>query len=381
MSHIVSAAAAIDAALNDATDLSNFPDLIDLKEKIARLETQLARGHEVHELCSAGVPRDQARVIVLRSEHDWRDSVPVAHQDNILGALQQLSAASTRRDAIYELAADAAEDYSPWQTLKYTRELVRRENERLSKDPFEAVRQRKLRLHSQDEHGGCRLNGYLPAAPAALMRSLMDIAFKHAADHSDADDLRTIDQRNADAFAEVLKMASSKRISDTGHASLIISATTSDEMDWRTKFATNTDIDLSLFDIEMLAGDRVSDYIVVHDAKGAAGTLYYCGRHANFWQRIALIAQELVCQYPGCDVHAGRCDVHHVHPWSKNRRTDLNNLALLCRKHHRLVDDDWFGAHIEKWSGQSHWVDENGQWNRNNSPAANRAAGSRIRSD
>jgi hypothetical protein len=54
-------------------------------------------------------------------------------------------------------------------------------------------------------------------------------------------------------------------------------------------------------------------------------------------QRRAVIARDRHCIVPGCRRKAQWCDVHHVHWWDHGGPTDLENLALICRRHHRLV--------------------------------------------
>lgn len=53
------------------------------------------------------------------------------------------------------------------------------------------------------------------------------------------------------------------------------------------------------------------------------------------------------CVFPGCDLPPSWCDGHHVVTWTKGEGpTDLNNLVLLCRKHHtRVHSDDWDLVH------------------------------------
>ena len=59
-------------------------------------------------------------------------------------------------------------------------------------------------------------------------------------------------------------------------------------------------------------------------------------------QRRALEARDgRVCAMPGCDRTHG-LDGHHICHWSRGGRTDLENLVLLCRFHHRLFHDDGF---------------------------------------
>jgi hypothetical protein len=50
--------------------------------------------------------------------------------------------------------------------------------------------------------------------------------------------------------------------------------------------------------------------------------------------RKAVVARDRHCQHPGCRVPAKWCDVHHVVHWIDGGRTDLDNLVLLCRRHH-----------------------------------------------
>ena len=55
--------------------------------------------------------------------------------------------------------------------------------------------------------------------------------------------------------------------------------------------------------------------------------------------RIAVMARDLHCVFPGDDRPASWCDVHHLIPWSEDGPTNLDNLVLLCRHHHTLVHE------------------------------------------
>ncbi len=56
--------------------------------------------------------------------------------------------------------------------------------------------------------------------------------------------------------------------------------------------------------------------------------------------RRALQARDRQCRFPGCN--ARRCDVHHVEHWADGGATRLDNLVLLCRRHHRAVHEEGF---------------------------------------
>ncbi len=49
-----------------------------------------------------------------------------------------------------------------------------------------------------------------------------------------------------------------------------------------------------------------------------------------------LVARDGTCRFPGCPRRAARCDIDHAHPWDDGGRTDRDNLAPLCRRHHQL---------------------------------------------
>ena len=56
--------------------------------------------------------------------------------------------------------------------------------------------------------------------------------------------------------------------------------------------------------------------------------------------RRALLARDTRCRFPGCS--ARRCDAHHVVHWIDGGGTCLENLVLLCRRHHRAVHEGGF---------------------------------------
>jgi hypothetical protein len=50
--------------------------------------------------------------------------------------------------------------------------------------------------------------------------------------------------------------------------------------------------------------------------------------------RRAIHLRDQHCQYPGCRAPAAWCDVHHLVHWLFGGETNLENCALLCRRHH-----------------------------------------------
>jgi hypothetical protein len=56
-------------------------------------------------------------------------------------------------------------------------------------------------------------------------------------------------------------------------------------------------------------------------------------------QRTALAVRDGGCVFPGCGRPLAWCEAHHLRHWLHGGRTDLANLALVCRAHHRAVHE------------------------------------------
>ena len=74
--------------------------------------------------------------------------------------------------------------------------------------------------------------------------------------------------------------------------------------------------------------------------------------------RRALLVRDRRCMFPGCT--ARRCDAHHLEHWADGGPTTLDNLVLLCRRHHRTVHEGGF-AIVRQGDGSLHVVRPEGQ--------------------
>jgi hypothetical protein len=57
------------------------------------------------------------------------------------------------------------------------------------------------------------------------------------------------------------------------------------------------------------------------------------------------------CVFPGCS-HQRFVDAHHIQHWSAGGETSLDNLLLLCTRHHRLVHEGGFSIakdYLDRW--------------------------------
>jgi hypothetical protein len=59
--------------------------------------------------------------------------------------------------------------------------------------------------------------------------------------------------------------------------------------------------------------------------------------------RRALRRRDRGCRFPGCE-RRRFVDAHHIEHWALGGETSLDNLVLLCRRHHRLVHEGGYGV-------------------------------------
>jgi len=68
--------------------------------------------------------------------------------------------------------------------------------------------------------------------------------------------------------------------------------------------------------------------------------------------RQAIVPRDRGCVFPGCHRDPRDCDAHHIRPWQQHGPTSLDNAALLCPTHHRLVEPD---PHADPTTEHERW--------------------------
>jgi len=86
------------------------------------------------------------------------------------------------------------------------------------------------------------------------------------------------------------------------------------------------------------------------------GTITYT---ATDGQRRILAARDGGCMVPGCKRKARWCQAHHVIPWPQGM-TNINNLVLLCHRHHKQVHAKIIRLEPSGMPGQWVVTDRNG---------------------
>jgi 5-methylcytosine-specific restriction endonuclease McrA len=89
----------------------------------------------------------------------------------------------------------------------------------------------------------------------------------------------------------------------------------------------------------LLCGGRAR--AVLHDADGSPLDVGRSRRLVTRKLFYALLLRDAHCTHPGCRSRTG-LEAHHVRHWLHGGRTDLDNLVLLCRRHHHAHHDGLF---------------------------------------
>ena len=81
--------------------------------------------------------------------------------------------------------------------------------------------------------------------------------------------------------------------------------------------------------------------------------------------RRALDHRDGGCRFPGCGLRF--CDAHHITHWADGGETRLDNLVLLCRRHHRAVHEEGFRVEfVGNVKAEGEWPADGGcesRWN------------------
>lgn len=70
----------------------------------------------------------------------------------------------------------------------------------------------------------------------------------------------------------------------------------------------------------------------------------------------ALILRDAHCAFPGCTRPPIACDAHHVVHWADGGPTSLDNLMLVCRRHHTIVHNTPWSVRIDRDTGHPVWT-------------------------
>jgi hypothetical protein len=219
----------------------------------------------------------------------------------------------------------------------------------------ELLRRREVTL-ARNRDGSGRLTGRLSPETAATWETIMDTLSAPAPAEDGARDERSAGQRRHDALAEAgQRLLRSDSLPTAGGVPVtILARTTLAELESGTGLALTARGDLlSVRELAAMSSDA-EIVPVVCDENGQVLRLGRTRRLASRAQRLALASRDGGCTFPGCDRPAAWTEVHHVVPWQDGGATDLSNLCLVCRYHHREFEPR--GWQVRMAGGVPEWI-------------------------
>ena len=192
----------------------------------------------------------------------------------------------------------------------------------------EQVEQRRLKFSTWMD-GSLLISGQLdPVGGAAVLAVIVPLARK-----SGADDDRSPERRNADALVELASGGGSQaqiQVTSSLETLLALAGAPAAEMEHSLPVSSKT--------IERLACDS-SIARVLLNSESLVIDVGRSKRVVSEPGRRALAARDGHCKWPECDRPASRSAAHHVVHWIHGGSTDLDNLILLCHRHHWMVHE------------------------------------------
>ncbi|NDL56580.1 HNH endonuclease signature motif containing protein [Phytoactinopolyspora mesophila] len=197
--------------------------------------------------------------------------------------------------------------------------------------------------------GAVSISGVLPGGDesGAIVAAAIDALAKP----SGAEDERSPAQRRADALVELCRrqLNGGDLPSQGGEPAHVTVVTDLDTLEARAGGMGE------LGDGSILRGETVRrlacDAKISRIITGAGSQPLDVGRSQRTVtpaQRKALRVRDKGCRFPGCDRPVEWTDAHHLTAWARRGATDLDNMILLCRKHHTAVHEGgWSILRIE----------------------------------
>lgn len=369
-------------AWQQVLNMAQAAQAVVIREMEARTPDALAKvGDEL--ACALVCTGRLARDLVLRASFAgdrpaladaWAAGAVDARKVDVIVA-ETLAAEPGTVAAVVADALDRAQDLTAPQLARHVRGAV------IGADAAAAERRRvkeradrwvSMRL---SEHGMAFLSAYLPAEHATAAFTAVDALAGNAA--VDGDD-RTVDQRRADAFADVFTGILDRQATPDGtplptrhgqRVSLQVAVAASTLLGVDDNPAVLESYGPITAEVARELAQDATWRRVLTDATGqvcAVGSATY--RPGADLTR-TVIARDVTCTFPGCRQPASRCEIDHRVPYDFSRapagsvhdvQTCEANLHALCKHHHEAKTKGWWKVTWDPVTGISTWTDRHG---------------------
>jgi hypothetical protein len=284
---------------------------------------------------STGVPGGEA-ARVARTARRLRGlpATTRAWRDGSLSSGQVHAIAANVPDELVERFADVEPDLLPLirpLSVEHTATAMRRWRLITAEESLQDEPDRRLHV-SATLDGRHEIQGHLDAEGGAIVAAALRVA-----DSGDRD--KAVSQRQGDALVSVCQWFLDNQNAKLGG---------------RHRPHINVVVDLERLQGGVLDGpplDAASIKRLLCDAgihrvvtAGESTILDFGRTHrtvpATLWSAVVLRDQH--CRFPGCDRRSSWCEAHHLRHWQDGGATSLENLALLCsRHHHKCHEPGW----------------------------------------
>lgn len=172
------------------------------------------------------------------------------------------------------------------------------------------------------------MSGVIDPVGGAVVRTALEALAKPSGMHDD----RNREVRLADSLVELASGSKPANVQVTATVETLmgLAGASAGEMEFAVPLSSAT--------VRRLACDSTVVRVLVNE-KSVAIDVGRSKRIIDGALRKALKMRDGWCRWPGCERPASWCDGHHVVHWADGGPTDLENLVLLCRRHHRLVHE------------------------------------------
>jgi hypothetical protein len=279
----------------------------------------------------------------------------------VLARIRQVDPAAFRDDEAQLVEAARIHSMGDLHRVAaYWRQQIEREQ---LTDGEDAVRSRRALRASVTFMGMVRLDGDLDPETGETLLTALGAVLDAEARGRDEHDRRTPAQRRADALGEVcrqwLDVADRPLVGgERPHVAVLVDAGTlanADANEARCGEASPIDRPAAPAASSVgviselghvgpiptgLARRLACDASVMRVVMTAGSEPVDIGRRSAIvppGMRRAVIARDRHCRFPGCDRPPAWCDAHHVLHWADGGATAVENLLLLCRRHHRMI--------------------------------------------
>jgi hypothetical protein len=230
----------------------------------------------------------------------------------------------------------AAETRDPGQLVGVAKDFEHRVDAQAALREANRAYERRYLHVSEPMDGFVRLDGLLDTEGGAIVRRAIDAGLlpeKH--------DDRTAGQRRADRLVDLCRAGSSPKVSGGSPSGWHLIVKASVETLTGTAGAPAGELEgggtLPAETVRRIACDSAISRMIGQGE--LAGEITHASRTTPPATKRAVAVRDRHCVFPGCDRPKIWCDTHHLQFWSEGGPTTVENLALLCRPHHRKVHE------------------------------------------